>query len=113
MLARLLGRVVRGLEQARNFLDRQHFGQRAAAPRPFEHGGGIVLALAFGIEKAMQLADRRKFSRRRARRHAALDERREISAYVVGGSTCNAASFRREEPGIVVEIAAIGLDRVL
>ena len=63
-------RGARGGEQAVDVLDAEHLRQRASALRPFDDGGGIVAALSFGIEEAIELPDRRQPPRHRRRGEA-------------------------------------------
>src|SRR5207253_6957961 len=55
--------LVRGREQLIDMADGEHLRQSAAALRSLDRGGWIVLAISFGVEEPIELADRRKASR--------------------------------------------------
>ena len=71
-------------QQPVDFGDRENFRQRAAALGPFEHRRRIVAAFSFGVEETVKLAQRRQPPRQRRGLEAALGERAEIAAQVVG-----------------------------
>ena len=98
-------------QQATDFGDRESWAA-CAALGPFQHGGRIVTAFSFGVEKPIKLAHRGEPPRQRRGLEAALGQAREKSAQVVGvgggNSFAGGAQMRRE----IIEIVAIGLKRI-
>jgi hypothetical protein len=107
-----LGQHARLSEQRIDIGDGQHFRQRAGAFRAAENGGGIVVALVLGEQKAEQVADRR---------HAACDGRRlevarieafEIGTQIIGGRGKEVRGAALEKVGAALKIGAVGGERV-
>ncbi len=92
--------------------ERQRLRQRALALWAFEHGGGIVGALAFRIEEAVELADRREPPRHRRHPQAAPRQLAEIAAQIVGARLGDGAAGVFEIIRKIFKIAAIGGERV-
>ena len=104
----VLPRAGRG-DQAGDLVLGEELGQRATLPRAVDDRRRIVAAPALGGEEAVELAQRREPSCRRARRHAGLREMGEVAAdrRAVGGR--QAAAAPPQEGGEVAEVAGIGL----
>ena len=92
--------------------DGEHLGQGPAAARPLDRGRRIVAAMAFGVEEAMELADRRQPARHRGGRESSCGQRAEIGAHVIAARRRDAAARRAQVRGIIREIARIGRQRV-
>ena len=104
---------VRLFEQSVDFRDGKNLRQAAAALWSFDRGGGIVAAVAFGVEKAIELTNGGQMSCHRRRREAALGQPAEISAQLVAGRGGNGFSGRAQIGGEIRQIAGVGGKRVL
>ena len=92
--------------------DAQHLRQWPAEPRALDRGGRIGAGEPFGVEEAMELPDSGEPPRRRGGLQAALRQFDQIGADIVGRSRSRPA-LAYGEAEIILEIALIGLDRVL
>ena len=79
---------------------------------PLDDGGRIVAPVPLGIEKAIELADRRQPPRHRGGGKAAVGERRQIGAQVGGRGNREARPAADEKPRKIVKVAPIGGERV-
>ena len=60
LAAASVARRLSAIRQLYRFLYAEgHRGDDPAALRPFDHRGGVVAAMAFGVEESVELADRR------------------------------------------------------
>src|SRR5207253_707020 len=89
-----------------------HLWQWAAALWPLDDRGRVVAAVSLGIEETIELANRRQPPRCRGGGKAALCERAQIGAHVLGRGLGDAASTRMQMRREVGEVAAIGGKRV-
>ena len=103
----------RHAQQAIDFAERERLGQRAHALGAFQHRGGIVLALAFGVEEAIELPDRREPPRYGRGRHAAPRQLTKIAAQILGRGGGNGTVGAGEVRGEIGKIAAVSGERIL
>src|SRR5262249_42872927 len=104
--------LARRRDQPVDLRDREYLRQRSSALGSFDDGGRIILAVSFRTEKAVQLADRRKPSRHRRGREAAIGERGQIASQVRRGRRRNCVLAGREVADQIVEITSISLKRI-
>jgi hypothetical protein len=93
--------------------DRYHLRQGTAAARALQHGGRVVDAPALGVEKTVELAHGRQAPRHRGGREGAVAQRRHVAAQVVRCRLRQAALPDLEMGGEVLEVPAVGVERVL
>ena len=99
-------------QHAVDLVDGQHLGQGSTPLRRIEHQGRVLGAVPIGEEEFVELAYGRESPRGRGRLQATRIEIGEIAADETRvGIMWRSAAFL-EKPGVVVEIPAIGRDRV-
>ena len=103
----------RRFDQAIDLGRRKRPRQQARPLRPGEGACGVFRDEALGGKELEQLADRRKAPRARGRRQPALRRRAQVGGNVGGRRGRERPAARGQEGEKVVEIAGVGLQRVV